>query len=60
MEIYAYHYVLLALIAAIIITAFMTGHAKLGVGIAVFTVVAVVLFYATVIYALKRWSSGGK
>ena len=57
MEIYAYHYVLLTLIAAIII-AFMTGHAKLGVGIAVFTVVAVVLFYATVIYALNRWSSG--
>jgi hypothetical protein len=59
MEIYAYHYVLLAIVA-IIITAFMTGHAKLGVGIAVFTVVAVVLFYATVIYALNRWSSGGK
>lgn len=54
-----YHYVLLVLIAAIII-AFMTGHTKLGFGIAVFTVVAVVLFYATVIYALKRWSSGGK
>lgn len=58
MEIYAYHYVLLALIAAII-TAFMTGHAKLGVGIAVFTVVAVILFYATVIYALNRWGKGG-
>lgn len=58
MEIYAYHYVLLALIAAIIIS-FMTGHAKLGVGIAVFTVVAVVLFYATVIYALNRWGKGG-
>ena len=55
-----YHYVLLALIAAIITIAFMTGHTKLGIGIAVFTVVAVVLFYATVIYALNRWSSGGK
>lgn len=58
MEIYAYHYVLLALIVAII-TAFMTGHAKLGIGLAVFTVVAVILFYATVIYALNRWSKGG-
>lgn len=59
MEIYAYHYVLLALIAAFII-AFMTGHTKLGIGLAVFTIVAVVLFYATIIYALNRWSRGGK
>lgn len=60
MEIYAYHYVLLALIAAIILLAFMTGHKNLAVGLAVFTVVAVVLFYATIIYALNRWSRGGK
>jgi hypothetical protein len=38
----------------------MTGHKQVAIGIAIFTVVAVVLFYATVIYALKRWSSGGK
>jgi len=59
MEIYGYHYVLFALIAAILI-AFVTGHKQVAIGLAIFTVVAIVLFYATVIYALKRWSSGGK
>ena len=59
MEIYAYHYVIFALITALIV-AFMTGHKQVAIGIAIFTVVAVVLFYATVIYALKRWSIGGK
>ena len=51
--------VIFALINALIV-AFMTGHKQVAIGIAIFTVVAVVLFYATVIYALKRWSSGGK
>ena len=48
-------------IAALAITAaFMTGHTKIAIGLSVGLIVFVVLFYATVVYALKKWSNGGK
>jgi hypothetical protein len=48
-------------VAALAITAaFVTGHTKIAIGLSVGLVVAVVLFYGTVVYALRKWSNGGK
>ena len=43
-----------------ITTAFMTGHTKIAIGLSVGLIIFVVLFYATVVYALNKWNSGGK
>ena len=48
-------------VAALAITAaFATGHTKIAIGLSVGLVVSVVLFYATVVYALRKWGNGGK
>ena len=43
-----------------ITTAFVTGHTKIAIGLSVGLVVSVVLFYGTVVYALRKWGNSGK
>jgi hypothetical protein len=48
----------LGVAALAITTAFMTGHTKIAIGLSVGLIIFVVLFYATVVYALNKWNSG--
>lgn len=50
----------LGVAALAITTAFVTGHTKIAIGLSVGLVVSVVLFYGTVVYALRKWGNGGK
>jgi Flp pilus assembly protein protease CpaA len=52
-----YKVVLLILLAAIVV-AFVTGHKKVAMGLTSFTVTAIVAFFAAIIIALRHW--GGK
>jgi len=50
-----YKLILLFACAAILL-AFATGHPKVAIGLASFTIVAIILFYAMVMFALWNWS----
>lgn len=43
-----------------IIAALATGRKKVALGLSACLVVLVVLFYAAVVLALRRWNRGGK
>lgn len=47
---------ILLFICAAILLAFVTGHTKVAMGLASFTVVAVIIFYAMILFALWNWT----
>ena len=50
----------LCVVLIAIIVAFFTGHKTLAIGLSVCAVATVILFYIMVVYALRRWSNGGR
>ena len=50
-----YKLILLFAFAAILL-AFATGHKRVAMGLASFTVVAIISFYAMVLFALWNWT----
>ena len=54
-------YILILLaVCALVTYLFFTGHRKLALGITAGALLSIVVFYMTVIYALRKWSNGGK
>ncbi|AGE50037.1 hypothetical protein ATCVCanal1_019R [Acanthocystis turfacea Chlorella virus Canal-1] len=53
------HGVFLGIAILAIIAALVTGHQKVALGMSACLVVLIVLFYAAVVYALRKWSNGG-
>lgn len=53
---YMEYKLILLFICAAILVALATGHTKVAMGLASFTIVAVILFYAMILFALWNWS----